>query len=76
MNLTRRSLLASLGATAVQASGAGKPLTFQLPAKMLACTVLVISPLISLMKDQRDALLRPGFRATMVASTILCVEKR
>jgi ATP-dependent DNA helicase RecQ len=54
----------------VMPTGAGKSLTFQLPAKMLPGAVLVISPLISLMKDQVDALVRLGFRAATVNSTL------
>ncbi|MGH7858687.1 MAG: RecQ family ATP-dependent DNA helicase, partial [Candidatus Binatia bacterium] len=51
-------------------TGAGKSLTFQIPARILPGTVLVLSPLISLMKDQVDALERTGFRATVVNSTL------
>src|SRR5437879_7240193 len=51
-------------------TGAGKSLTFQIPARILRGTVLVVSPLISLMKDQVDALARNGFRATVVNSTL------
>jgi len=51
-------------------TGAGKSLTFQIPAKLLGGTVLVVSPLISLMKDQVDALDRLGFRAALFNSTL------
>jgi len=60
----------------VMPTGAGKSLTFQVPAKMLPGSVLVISPLISLMKDQVDALVRLGFRATTVNSTLGFEERR
>ncbi len=54
----------------VMPTGAGKSLTFQIPARILPGTVLVVSPLISLMKDQVDALARNGFRATVINSTL------
>src|SRR5438094_964287 len=60
----------------VMPTGAGKSLTFQIPAKILPGPVLVISPLISLMKDQVDALVRLGFRATVLNSTIEFEERR
>jgi len=54
----------------VMPTGAGKSLTFQVPARLLPGTVLVVSPLISLMKDQVDSLTRYGFRATVLNSSI------
>jgi ATP-dependent DNA helicase RecQ len=60
----------------VMPTGAGKSLTFQVPAKMLPGPVLVISPLISLMKDQVDGLVRLGFRAITVNSTLDFEERR
>ncbi len=61
---------------AVMPTGAGKSLTFQLPARLLDGTVVVLSPLISLMKDQVDALGELGFRATAINSTLERDERR
>jgi len=55
---------------AVMPTGAGKSLTYQLPARLLDGTVLVLSPLISLMKDQVDALQELGFSAVEINSTL------
>jgi ATP-dependent DNA helicase RecQ len=60
----------------VMPTGAGKSMTFHVPAKLLPGTVLVISPLISLMKDQVDALEAVGFRATAINSTLEPTERR
>ena len=64
------AVLAGRDCIGVMPTGAGKSLTFQVPARMLPGAVLVLSPLISLMKDQVDALVRLGFRATTVNSTL------
>jgi ATP-dependent DNA helicase RecQ len=61
---------------AVMPTGAGKSLTFQIPARILEGTVLVLSPLISLMKDQVDALHTVGFRATSINSSLDFDERR
>ncbi len=70
------SVLAGRDCIGVMPTGAGKSLTFQVPAKILGGTVLVISPLISLMKDQVDALVRFGFKATALNSTLEWEERR
>ncbi len=60
---------------AVMPTGAGKSLTFQVPARLLDGTVLVVSPLISLMKDQVDALTHLGFRAAAINSSLELRER-
>ena len=70
------AVLAGRDCIAVMPTGAGKSLTFQLPAKLLEGTVLVLSPLISLMKDQVDGLLQMGFRAAEINSSLDPGERR
>jgi ATP-dependent DNA helicase RecQ len=55
-------------------TGGGKSLCFQVPALMLPGLTVVISPLISLMKDQVDALTARGLPATFVNSTLSGAE--
>lgn len=61
---------------ALMPTGAGKSLTYQIPARLLGGTVLVISPLISLMKDQVDAVAGLGYRVTAINSTLDPEERR
>ncbi|MDZ4804720.1 MAG: ATP-dependent DNA helicase RecQ [Candidatus Eisenbacteria bacterium] len=64
------AVLAGRDAIGVMPTGAGKSLTFQVPARILPGAVLVVSPLISLMKDQVDAMIRYGYSAAVLNSSI------
>ena len=61
-------VLAGQRTLAVMPTGAGKSLTYQLPATMLDGTCVVISPLIALMHDQLRAAEAVGIRAATLTS--------
>jgi ATP-dependent DNA helicase RecQ len=65
-----RAVLDGHDVLAVMPTGSGKSLGFQLPALLLQGTTLVVSPLISLMKDQVDELNRRGVRAAALHSQL------
>lgn len=65
-----RAVLAGKDALVVMPTGSGKSLCFQLPALLSEGTVLVVSPLIALMKDQVDALTARSICATFINSTL------
>jgi ATP-dependent DNA helicase RecQ len=61
---------------AVMPTGSGKSLGFQLPAVRLSGITLVVSPLISLMKDQVDQLQQRGIRAAALHSQLSADDRR
>ncbi|HWR05531.1 DNA helicase RecQ [Sporomusa sp.] len=64
------SLLNGKDTVAIMPTGAGKSLCFQIPAMLLPGITVVVSPLISLMKDQVDALTEQGIPATFINSSL------
>jgi ATP-dependent DNA helicase RecQ len=70
------AVLAGRDCLGVMPTGAGKSLTYQIPARVLGGTTLVVSPLIALMKDQVDAMARVGLRATFLNSSLEPDERR
>ena len=68
------SILNGENVFAVFPTGHGKSLCYQLPALMLQGTTVVVSPLISLMKDQVDALKVKGIKSVSLINSTLAWE--
>ena len=68
------SVLAGRDTLVVLPTGGGKSICYQVPAMVLPGLTVVVSPLISLMKDQVDALTARGIPATFVNSTLTSGE--
>ncbi|RZT01907.1 DNA helicase RecQ [Cuneatibacter caecimuris] len=68
------SILAGRDVLGILPTGAGKSLCYQLPALMMEGVALVISPLISLMKDQVTSLNQAGVHAAFLNSSLTCSQ--
>jgi ATP-dependent DNA helicase RecQ len=64
------SVLDGVDTLAIMPTGSGKSLCYQIPARLLDGTTVVVSPLISLMKDQLEKLEALGIRAAQVNSSL------
>ena len=71
-----RSIVAGRNTLAIMPTGAGKSLCYQLPALHLRGTTVIVSPLISLMKDQVDKLEASGVEAIQVNSSFTEREQK
>jgi len=63
-------ILAGKDVVGIMPTGAGKSMCFQIPALVMDGITLVISPLISLMKDQVNALTQSGIGAAFINSSL------
>lgn len=64
------ALLQKKDVLAIMPTGAGKSICYQVPSLLLTGVTIVISPLISLMKDQVQALNASGIRAAYLNGTL------
>jgi ATP-dependent DNA helicase RecQ len=69
------SVLSGRDTVGIMPTGAGKSLCYQIPALLLPGTTVVVSPLISLMKDQGDKLETMGLAASQINSTLSAAEE-
>lgn len=69
-----QSVLAGQDTVGVMPTGGGKSICYQVPALVQSGATLVVSPLISLMKDQVDALESLGVPATYINSTLSAAQ--
>src|SRR6266446_9522997 len=65
-----RAVLAGRDSLVVLPTGGGKSLCYQAPAVLRGDTTVVVSPLISLMKDQVDSLRTCGVQAVQINSSL------
>ncbi|QRG67563.1 DNA helicase RecQ [Brevibacillus choshinensis] len=70
------SLLTGHDTLGIMPTGGGKSICYQVPAMLFDGVTIVISPLISLMKDQVDVLVSMGIPATQINSSLEAAEVR
>lgn len=70
------ALLEGRDVLGVMPTGAGKSICYQIPALMVPGITLVVSPLVSLMKDQVGALVQAGVPAAYLNSTLTAEQQR
>ncbi len=70
------ALLAGRDALGIMPTGAGKSLCYQIPGIVLSGMALVVSPLVSLMKDQVNALIDAGVRGAYLNSSLTPGQQR
>ncbi len=71
-----QALLEGGDALVVMPTGSGKSVIYQLPALLLPGLTIVVSPLIALMKDQKDKLMAQGVDAVAMHSHLSTLESR
>lgn len=69
-----QSVISEKNTICVMPTGGGKSICYQVPALVLPGTTIVISPLISLMKDQVDTLIQVGVPAAFINSSLTASE--
>ncbi|MBU0903747.1 MAG: DNA helicase RecQ [Firmicutes bacterium] len=71
-----QQVLDGVNSICVMPTGGGKSICYQIPALVLEGTTIVVSPLISLMKDQVDTLIEAGISAAYINSSLSHEEVR
>lgn len=71
-----QSILEKKDTLGIMPTGAGKSICFQIPAMVLEGITIVVSPLISLMKDQVSALIQAGIPAAFLNSSLSANQYR